>query len=144
MTTKTFSPASSAGSRDTVGWPVAGLFVDALARRDFTAMAACLSPHVRLRALVPPGPFEAAGVDAAMARFEAWFGGPDSFDVVDAAIGQVQSKVYLRWLVRMRSVTAPDTTRLAEQHVFATVGDRIESLDLLCSGFQACESDGAS
>jgi hypothetical protein len=50
------------------------------------------------------------------------------------SIGQLHTRIYLRWRVRMCS--AQDrTTRVVEQHAFAAAGSQIESLDLLCSGF---------
>ena len=118
------------------GWPAAGLFLEALASRDFVALASCLHPELRFRALVPPGPFETTGAELALTRFRTWFAGDDAFEVVDASIGQVGTRIYLRWRVRMRSAAAPGAVRLVEQHAFASAGDRIETLDLLCSGFQ--------
>ncbi|MEO6471581.1 MAG: nuclear transport factor 2 family protein, partial [Aeromicrobium sp.] len=106
-------------------------------RRDFQSMAACLDRDVRFRALVPRGPFELTGSEEAADRFEMWFGGDDEFEVVDASIGQVGACLYFRWRIRMTSASDPSSSRIAEQHVFARVGERIESLDLLCSGFQA-------
>ena len=123
-------------SHDGAGWPAAGRFLEALALRDFAALASCLHPDLRFRALVPPGPFETAGAEQALSRFRTWFAGDDAFEVVDASIGQVGSRIYLRWRVRMRSASDPGSVRLVEQHAFASAGDRIESLDLLCSGFQ--------
>lgn len=136
MQTTTPRTADVIDARDGAQWPIAGLFLDALARRDFLALQACLHPDVRLRALVPPGPFGTTGRSEAMDRFRGWFGGEDGFEVVDASIGQVGPRLYLRWRVRMSSATDPGSSRLVEQHAFATAGERIESLDLLCSGFQ--------
>jgi hypothetical protein len=129
-------PAAVVDRRAGAQWPIAGLFLDALVHRDFIALASCLHPDVRFRALVPPGPFDTTGAAETVSRFQRWFGGDDEFEVVDASIGQVGARIYLRWLVRMRSARNSDSGRLVEQHAFATAGERIESLDLLCSGFQ--------
>ena len=129
-------PTAEAQAQDGTNWPVGGLFLDALALRDFSALAACLDPDVRFRALVPPGAFELAGSAATTDRFRRWFGGEDDFEVVDASIGQVGPRLYLRWRVRMLPANDAIPGRLVEQHAFATVGERIEALDLLCSGFQ--------
>ncbi|MCU1646146.1 MAG: hypothetical protein JWN03_6421 [Nocardia sp.] len=115
------------------GWPVSGLFLEALANRDFSALSACLAPDVRFRGLIPPGPFDAEGAEATEARFRQWFGGGDTFEVLDATAGRLGSKLYLRWRIRM--CDADGAARVAEQHVFATATDRIKSLDLLCSGW---------
>jgi hypothetical protein len=122
---------------DSVRWPIAGLFLDALTRRDFPALAGCLDPEVRFRALVPPGLLSATGPAETVAYFQRWFGGEDDFEVADASIGQVGSRLYLRWRVRMRAATEPNARRVVEQQVFATARDRITALDLLCSGFHA-------
>lgn len=116
-------------------WPVAGLFLDALARRDFAALTSCLRPDVRFRGLIPPGPFEITGAVETASRFEQWFGGEDDFEILDASVGQFGPLLYLRWRVRMSSAGDPSSGRLVEQHAFSTAGAHIQSLDLLCSGF---------
>lgn len=112
----------------------ADLFLAALSRRDFGAMGACLAPDVRLRALVPPGPFEAQGRAEVLARLERWFGGPDRFELLATSADAVGPRVHLCWRVR---TTGTDSSRLVEQHAFVTAGERIESMDLLCSGWIA-------
>lgn len=116
-------------------WSVGGRFVDALCARDFDAMAACLDASVRFRGLIPPGPFEVVGPDAVMTLFRRWFGGPDVFEMLDATVGEVGPKLYLRWRVTMTPASPAAPTRLAEQHLFVTIDRRIVALDLLCSGF---------
>ena len=133
MTTTTAPPASEERN----GWPVVGLFLDALTRRDFAALQLCLDDEVRFRALVPRGPFELTGSTDAADRFRLWFGGEDYFEVVDASVGQLGSKLYARWRIRMVAADDPDSARVVEQHVFTTGTDRVETLDLLCSGFHA-------
>ncbi|MFF2556446.1 nuclear transport factor 2 family protein [Nocardia sp. NPDC058058] len=127
MTTTAHTPETE------TGWPVAGLLLEALTRRDFTALSACLTPDVRFRGLIPPGPFDTAGAAAAETRFRNWFGGTDAFEVLDATAGRLGDKLYLRWRVRM--IDDAGQARIAEQHVFATAGDHIGALDLLCSGW---------
>lgn len=122
---------------DETAWPLAGLLIDALARRDFAALADCLDPAVRFRALVPRGAFELTGATATAERFETWFGGDDRYEILDASVGQVGDRPYLRWRIRMWSADRPASPRVVEQHVFATGVHRIETLDLLCSGFHA-------
>lgn len=120
---------------DTHGWPVVGLLLDALTRRDFDAFGACLAPDVRFSGLVPRGPFELDSATATADKFRTWFGGDEVFEVVDASVGQLGSKLYARWRIRMYPVGRPEEARQAEQHVFTTGTDRVESMDLLCSGF---------
>lgn len=135
-------PQTGLGSKPCPRWSVGGLFIDALRRRDFAAMAECLDPEVRFRGLVPPGPFEVVGPDAVMTLFRTWFEGPDELHLVDATIGEIGLKLYLRWRVTMTS--AVEASRYVEQHVFATIDERIVGLDLLCSGFAPSPQTGAN
>ncbi|WP_063001844.1 nuclear transport factor 2 family protein [Nocardia mikamii] len=127
MTTITSTP--------TTDRPVTGRFLDALTARDFTELSRCLTPDVRMRGLIPPGPFDTDTADAAVSRFRHWFGGPDAFEVLSCETGRVGDKVYLRYLVRMWPIDTDAPARIAEQHLFAVAGDRIEAIDLLCSGW---------
>jgi hypothetical protein len=117
-------------------WPVVGLLLDAVTRRDFAAIQDCLDDRVRFRALTPPGLIELDNAAAVAARFAIWFGGEDTFEVLDASVGQTGHKLYARWKVQLSPPDSPESARIAEQHVFTRGTDRIESLDLLCSGFQ--------
>lgn len=122
-------------SCSTGSWAAAGLFLNAFTQRDLAALSSCLDPDVRFRALVPPGLVTTAGATDTARQFERWFGGADVFDVVDASIGQIGDRLYLRWRVRMQVPGHPEAARIVEQHAFATGGQRIHALDLLCSGF---------
>lgn len=114
---------------------VGGLFIEALARRDFAAMAGCLDPSVRLRALLPRGPVEVNGCEEVAGWFRSLFGGPDGLEMADATVGEVGSRLYLRWRVSLRGPGPSGPLRLVEQHVVADGGERIGAVDLLCSGF---------
>jgi hypothetical protein len=118
-------------------WTVAGVLLDAFSNRDFDLMATCLAPDVRLRCLLPPGPMEVTGADQAVDSFRRWFGGDDAFEVLDASIGQIGTRIYLRWRVTMHPVGSPSDERVVEQHLFATGRGVIRTLDLLCSGFHS-------
>ena len=117
-------------------WPAAASLLDAISRRDFPSLHLCLDPDVQLRALIPPGPLSAHGVDAVVATFTRWFGGDDVFQLVDAALGQVGGRLYARWRISLTPVGHPGQARVAEQHVFTSGDQRITAIDLLCSGFQ--------
>jgi hypothetical protein len=114
---------------------VGGLFVAALARRDFAMLARCLNARVRLRALLPRGPFEMAGRDAVAEWFRSLFGGPDSLELADGTVGEVGPRLYMRWRVILAAAGPSGPPRLVEQHVFAACGEHISAMDLLCSGF---------
>jgi hypothetical protein len=111
------------------------VLVDGLSNRDFDLMAACLAPDVRFRCLLPRGLVEVVGADRAVDHFRRWFGGDDVFEVLDASVGQIGPRIYLRWRVRMHPVGTPTDERVVEQHLFTTGNEVIRTLDLLCSGF---------
>ena len=80
-------------SNDTdTGWAVAGAFLEAFAGRDFDALAQCLDPDIRFRALIPPGAIDVTGVDDTVGRFRHWFGA-ETFELVDASVGRVGDRV---------------------------------------------------
>jgi hypothetical protein len=119
-------------------WSVGGLFLETLANRDYTRMAAALEPNVRLRAMLPPGPMAIDGVGAVTDAFGSWFGGAEDFELVDATVGEVGKRLHLTWRIRLRP--APfgigDGWHVIEQQAYADATETIHALDLLCSGFQ--------
>jgi hypothetical protein len=121
---------------ETLGWSIAGQLLDAFTNRDFAAMSSCLADDVRFRALIPPGVVDVTGAEATVANFERWFGQHDHFDVIDASIGQIGTRLYLRWRINTATAGDAESRRVIEQQLFATAGERIEVLDLMCSGFQ--------
>lgn len=120
-------------------WSVGGVFLEAFANRDYQQMAATLSPEVRLRAMLPPGPMDWEGPATVAEVFGSWFGSAADFELIDAAVGEVGGRLHLSWRVRVRP--APfgigDGWHVIEQQTYADAGEAITSLDLLCSGFRA-------
>lgn len=109
-------------------------FVERLAVRDFDGLAACLEPGARLRSLVPGGPSERLGRQAARDQFQSWFGDASTFDVVEPRIEPFVD----RWLVTYGiQLDEGDGQRRVGQHLYCDLGDRlIAKIDLLCSGFR--------
>lgn len=122
-------------------WSVGGVFLEAFANRNYVQLAATLSPDVRFRAMLPPGPMEWEGPTTVAEVFSSWFGDAQDFELVDAAVGEVGGRLHLSWRVRVRP--APfgigDGWHIIEQQTYADASDTIRSLDLLCSGFHAEE-----
>lgn len=117
-------------------WSVGGLLIEALARRDFAALADCLDRDVRMRALLPRGPVEMVGRDDVAGWLRFLFGGPDDLELADGTVGEIGPRMYMRWRISLTPAGASGR-RLVEQHVFAATGPdgHISALDLLCSGF---------
>ncbi len=121
---------ASAGVSDVVD-----RFIDAVAARDFDAIAGCFADDARLRALLPERLREEDGPQAIAERYRYWLGAQDSFELVDREHDDLLDCERLRY--RVRAVDPTDGPSLMEQEGYATVdGDRITALNLVCSGFR--------
>ena len=120
-------------------WSVGGIFLEALATRDYERMATTLGANIRFRALLPPGPMQWQGPQQVAEAFRSWFGDADDFELVDATVGEIGGRLHLAWRIRVRP--APfgkgEGWHVIEQHEYADASDSIETLDLLCSGFHS-------
>lgn len=119
-------------------WSVGGVFLEALTTRDYQQMAATLSSNVRFRAMLPPGPMDWTGADEVAEVFTSWFGAAEDFELLDATVGEVGGRLHLSWRLRVRP--APfgigDGWHVIEQQAYADAAEKIDALDLLCSGFR--------
>ena len=120
-------------------WSVGGVFLEALANRDFEQMAATLAPTVRFRAMLPPGPMDWEGPETVSGVFGSWFGDAEEFELVDATVGEVGARLHLSWRLRLRPAPFGIGAgwHVIEQQAYADAGDVIDAIDLLCSGFRA-------
>ena len=120
-------------------WSVGGIFLEALAARDYERMATTLASSIRFRALLPPGPMQWQGSPQVAEAFRSWFGDAADFELIDATVGEIGGRLHLSWRIRLRP--APfgigEGWHVIEQHGYADAADTIETLDLLCSGFHA-------
>ncbi|MGH2632160.1 MAG: sulfurtransferase TusA family protein [Tepidiformaceae bacterium] len=112
---------------------IAETYIDSLQRHDHGRLSSVVAPAVELRALLPRGAEEWHGVEASLTRIWQWF---DAWDLslLDHAVDDVGG----RWSVRFRfDARQGDDHRVIEQTLFCTIGDgKIETIDLLCSGFR--------
>ena len=117
----------------------AAAFLDKLAAGDFDQLAAALEPDAQLKALLPPGYMEWTGQEAVCGAFDMFFGGMDTYEVIDATIGQVGDRLHLRWRIHARGGRLGPQDFVAEQSCYADAGPtrRLQSLALVCSGFRA-------
>ena len=116
-------------------------FVAALAERNFDRLAGTLAPDVQLRALIPPGPVQLSGAEAAAARFATWFGNSDRLELIHSGSDEVGDRLHVFY--RLRVDRPGDPWRIIEQHLFCAFDDRgITALDLVCSGFRPVSGKG--
>ena len=118
-------------------WSVGGIFLEALATRDYERMATTLASSIRFRALLPPGLMQSQGPPQVVEAFRSWFGHATDYELIDATVGEIGGRLHLSWRIRLRP--APFGTgqgwHVIEQHAYADAADSMEALDLLCSGF---------
>ena len=109
--------------------------IAALAECDFRRLAGMLTPDVRMRALIPPGLVEISGAEATAAKFSSWFGNAEAFELIDSGNNAVADRQHVFYRLRVKK--PGDVPKLVEQHLLcAFEGDRINALDLVCSGFR--------
>ena len=109
--------------------------ITALAQRDFPRLANTLTPEVRMRALIPPGPIELSGAEPAAARFASWFGESNGLELVLSGSDEVGDRLHVFY--RLRVKRPGDPWKVIEQHLFCALDEgRITALDLVCSGFR--------
>ena len=111
-------------------------FVDAVARRDFDAVAACFSPDAEVRILTPHQLRELSGPAEAADRFRAWFGPMDGFELLDAGVEHIADRVRIRWHTRGCD---PEKGWQENDHTgYAQLDDSglIVALNVSCTGFR--------
>lgn len=121
----------------TTRWSVGGLLLEALAERDFDAITDCLVPDATMRALLPSGFVQFEGATQIVENLRTWFGGAEEFEVLDGTVGEVGGRLHVSWQLRLHPIpSGDDAWHVVEQQVFLQTRERINSIDLLCSGFQ--------
>jgi len=142
-TTPTTPASASNGSAASPRFAAAGRFLEHLAAADFAGLASALEPDADLQALLPRGFVEWSGSDGVCAAFEAFFGGMDEYEVIDATIGQVGDRLQLRWRLHVRGGRLGPQDFVVEQHAYADAGPsgRLQHLALVCSGFRRDHAD---
>lgn len=120
-------------------WSAGGAFLETLAKRDFTRMAMTLGAAIRFRALLPRGLMEWEGPENVAETFKSWFGGAEVFQLLDATVGEVSGRLHLSWRIRLRPAPFGEGEgwHVIEQQAYADADESIETLDLLCSGFNS-------
>jgi hypothetical protein len=112
-------------------------FVDAVAAQDESAIAACFTPGVEFRALIPTGLRERTGAEDAAALVAGWFADSTELDLVDSRTEEVGDRLHVTY--RFEGVEEGEPY-VVEQHLYCTLADgAIERADLLCSGFRPRE-----
>lgn len=111
--------------------PAVQAFLDAIAARDWDALARCFAPEVQFRALTPPALREATTRDGAAAWFREWWDAPDAFELIHSEVAAVSDRIRIGYRVRLHE----DDWKIVEQQAYCRAGDAgIEIMDLVCTG----------
>ncbi len=81
----------------------ADVFMRGLAAQDFAQLGGAFSADIRLRALLPRGPFEWTGAEVTAGQFARWFGDTENFELVEATVGEVGGRLHLHWRLRLQA-----------------------------------------
>ena len=120
---------------------VAGVFLAALGVRDFQRLETCFQPQMHFRALVPPGVREGTGPKETVGWLSKWFSHADHFEVIKSEVDQVSDRLRIAYRIRLHDLHG---WQVVEQQIYCTVkDDRIDAMDLLCSGFRPASSMAA-
>ena len=112
-------------------------WLEALADRDPGRLAAVLADGVRLRALLPSGLVDLTGRDALLAEFKRWFDGMDLVRMADATAQPFSDRLLLHYELELAK---GDQRWIVAQSVVSVVREgRLETLDLVCTGFRPPE-----
>lgn len=117
------------------GLNAAKRLVEAIAARDFEAIAGALAADARFRYLIPSGPGQVAGAAAMAAKLLQWFGDADGFTVQIARVEPLADRISAGYRFLLRD---QERWEVIEQQLYLDVDDegRIAAIDLLCSGFR--------
>ncbi len=116
------------------------VIVEALGRRDFRTVQQCFAQDLRFRALVPPGLRETADASAAVEHLHSWFGGADHFELLRSEVESTADRARFRYQIRLHD---EDGWSVIDQSGYTDGANRIESLDLVCSGFRPAKQPEA-
>jgi hypothetical protein len=117
-------------------------FLEALERRDFDRLEACLAPDVWFRALLPKGQRESNTAHEVAATFRSWFGDETASELIHADQYRVAGRVFVSYRLRLLSATVPGQWHVVEQAGFCRVReDRIARLDVVCTGLHPVRVD---
>lgn len=117
--------------------------VEAIAARDFEAIAGTLAHDTRFRYLIPPGASQIVGAAEAAAKFVQWFGDADVLTVQSVRVEPLADRISARYRFLLRG---REGWEVIEQQMYLSVDQdgRIAVIDLLCSGFRPAGGPEAS
>lgn len=109
-------------------------FVEALANRDYVAIAASMTDDVRFRALTPNHTFGHFGSMSAIETIRGWVDECTEFQLLESDVEPIGDRFRLRYRFRLQDA---DGWHVMEQHAYCAIADhRISDISIVCSGFR--------
>lgn len=109
-------------------------FVQYLTERNYENLVGLFHTDVTARLLIPGGLLTVYTSDNLMKKINGWFIDSDIFELVDSTITDLGGKIGIKYKFKGRENSK---LYIVEQQTFSKISDgRINSFDLLCSGFQ--------
>ena len=120
----------------TTRWSVGGLLLEALAARDFAADDRLLRARGNDAGAASERACRVPGRSADRRELPELVRGRGGFEVLDGTVGEVGGRLHVAWRLRLRPTPwGDDDWHVIEQQAYVQAGERIDALDLLCSGF---------
>ena len=95
-----------------------------------------LRAHRHHAGAAPAGLVECQGATQIVENVRSWFGDTEELELLDSTIGEVGDRLHVAWPFRLHPTPwGDDAWHVIEQQAYLRAGDRIEAIDLLCSGF---------
>lgn len=115
--------------------PRANALAAAVADRDLDRLEQELTDDVRLRALLPTGPFEVHGREAVIGTFREWFGDHLGVKLGDSAGDDVGDRLLVHYKLLCETDDGPKV--LTQTWICTIAADqRLARIDLVCSGYR--------
>jgi hypothetical protein len=119
--------------------PVTERLLEAIAERDFDAIAECFSADATLQAIVPAGLRHDEGREAIEDRYRLWLGDAGEYSLLECETTAVSDVVRLRYAVR--SSEPGEAATVFEQTAYVELEeDEIVNARIACSGRRASEA----
>jgi hypothetical protein len=108
--------------------------IEAIAARDFGALAGCFHPEVRFRALTPGDTFGHFGAVSAVATVKRWYGDASIIELVSKEIEPIGDE-RIRVGYRLRALKDNGWKAVEQQGYCTLIDGLVADICLVCSGF---------
>jgi len=109
-------------------------YIQFLAERNYDKLSGLFHKDVTARLLLPRGVFTFDTSDSLVSKMSTWFADSDPFELADSSITALGEKLGVRY--KFKGSKNGENYFLEQQTYSKIVDGKIQSFDLICSGFQ--------